>query len=152
MMKVFKGLIACSFLELKVLVLSFLLLPLVRFSLSLFGYRKSMSMLKYLFQLNLETDFYSQESRIKQSEIVARMIGISANYLPFLIKCLPKSMVLHCILHRLGIAGTVCFGVNDGGNEFEAHSWVEVDGRPIHQGTDFARKYLPFHKQIIPRT
>lgn len=48
--------------------------------------------------------------------------------------CLPRSLALFAFLSRCGISSRHCIGVRR--TPFEAHAWVEVDGKPVLENLD----------------
>jgi hypothetical protein len=58
--------------------------------------------------------------------------------------CLPRGMATHLMLGRLGQDSQLRLGVtrNDK-NQFEAHAWVEVNGRVVSGIVDGLNRYVP---------
>lgn len=56
--------------------------------------------------------------------------------------CLARSLALQTILRRRGIATHLCFGVT-APRDFQAHAWLEIDGRPINDSENVAARYRP---------
>lgn len=54
-----------------------------------------------------------------------RFVAIAYEALPFPATCLRRSLVLHGLLARRGVASRVCFGVAKNGIVLDAHAWVE---------------------------
>jgi len=57
-----------------------------------------------------------------------RFVAIAYEVLPFPATCLRRSVVLHGLLERRGVASRVCFGVAKNGVVLDAHAWVECAG------------------------
>jgi hypothetical protein len=57
------------------------------------------------------------------------------------IACLDKSLALQRMLSRRKISSQIKIGVQKIQNETYAHAWVEVDGLPIGEVEDVARKF-----------
>ncbi|MEM1111417.1 MAG: lasso peptide biosynthesis B2 protein [Pseudomonadota bacterium] len=57
--------------------------------------------------------------------------------------CLTKSLVLHYHLKRLGWRPRLVFGVRTLTGQFQAHAWLELDGRPLQQLTNVREIYTP---------
>ena len=57
-----------------------------------------------------------------------RYVAVAYDVLPFPATCLRRSVVLHGLLERRGVASRVCFGVTKSGSALDAHAWVECDG------------------------
>jgi hypothetical protein len=50
--------------------------------------------------------------------------------------CLPRSLVLCCMLRRRGMGGKVVFGARRHQGAFQAHAWVTREGRSLDDGTE----------------
>jgi hypothetical protein len=61
--------------------------------------------------------------------------------------CLSKSIVLWHLLRREGLGATVHFGGRKEGSLFEAHAWVELDGRTINDSEGVRERFVPFEGQ-----
>ena len=61
---------------------------------------------------------------------LARATSRTIRLLPTDSRCLMRSLVLTAMLARRDVAGTVVIGVSPG-EEFGAHAWVELGGRPL---------------------
>ncbi|MEX2196013.1 MAG: lasso peptide biosynthesis B2 protein [Thermoleophilaceae bacterium] len=61
---------------------------------------------------------------------LARASSRTITLLPTDSRCLMRSLVLTAMLARRDVAGTVVIGVSPG-EEFGAHAWVELGGRPL---------------------
>lgn len=66
-------------------------------------------------------------ARIKAGEIAA-----VAGYLPFAVRCLPRSLMLAMLLRRRSIPAELCLGAK-ADQMFDAHAWVELDGKPVNE-------------------
>jgi hypothetical protein len=73
---------------------------------------------------------------VRLGDIVARVLDV----LPTDSRCLIRSLVLTRLLDRRGTASTLAIGVRPG-EDFGAHAWLEVAGRPVQDagGSDFPR-------------
>lgn len=72
----------------------------------------------------------------RQAEVIAAV----AERLPFKPRCLPRALVLASQLRRRRLAGDLCLGTRIAG-AFDAHAWVEMGGRPIHESSDLNAVY-----------
>ena len=61
---------------------------------------------------------------------LARATTRTITKLPMDSRCLVRSLVLTTLLARRGVAGTLVIGVSPG-EEFGAHAWVELGGKPL---------------------
>ena len=62
--------------------------------------------------------------------------------------CLSKSMVLWHLLRLQGLEATVHVGGRKDGRLFEAHAWVELDGRTVNDSEDVRERFAPFESQV----
>jgi hypothetical protein len=71
---------------------------------------------------------------------LGRIVGRVLDTLPTDSRCLIRSLVLTSLLSRRGVASTLVIGVRPG-EDFGAHAWLEVAGRPVQDagGTEFPR-------------
>ncbi len=61
-------------------------------------------------------------------------------------KCLTRSLVLQRMLRGVGIPAEVRIGVARPDDGFEAHAWVEIDGRVINDAPDIAKRFSPLER------
>jgi hypothetical protein len=54
-------------------------------------------------------------------------------------RCLMRCLVLTRLLDRRRIPSTLVIGVQQPGEDFGAHAWVEVDGQAVLESGDFPR-------------
>ena len=64
-------------------------------------------------------------------ERLGHLVDVAARAVPFRVTCLSKALVLGWLLARAGMAVRLRFGVARRAGEFQAHAWLESDGRPI---------------------
>lgn len=74
------------------------------------------------------------------AERQAQVIAAVAERLPRRPTCLPRALVLAGLLRRRRRAAELCVGVRMAGS-FDAHAWIEVNGRPVHEEADPAGLY-----------
>jgi len=58
------------------------------------------------------------------------LVAVASRYNFLKVTCLSRSFVLLCLLRRRGLVPVLYVGVQKG-EIFNAHAWVEVEGRPI---------------------
>lgn len=80
--------------------------------------------------------------------VVARIVNVAANHLPFSAGCLARSLLLHRLLAREGTASMLRIGVRLVGGRLEAHAWVECDGTPVNDAEDVSQRYAPFEGSL----
>ena len=57
--------------------------------------------------------------------------------------CLSQSLALAWLLHRRGIRPELRLGARLTGTTFDAHAWVEFDGRVLNDTPDVGARYPP---------
>lgn len=85
------------------------------------------------------------EALLRQGRSTARLVRLAATYGLYRAGCLPQSLVLRWLLRRQGIAGDLRIGVRKESGRFEAHAWVEHQGRVLNDGDDVCRRFAPLH-------
>lgn len=74
----------------------------------------------------------SAVSRLPAAEEVALALDRVARFRRPRPLCLVRSIALHRLLERRGLSGSrISVGVRMNGRTFEAHAWVELDGRIV---------------------
>jgi hypothetical protein len=81
---------------------------------------------------------------------VTSTVDLAADMLPGPVTCLPRSLVVGPLLARAGIQSTLRIGAHRSNGAFEAHSWVEVDGRPVTDDEAVIREFEPFADPVGP--
>ncbi len=62
--------------------------------------------------------------------------------------CLSQSIVLWGLLQRDGIASNLIVGATKRSDEFQAHAWVEHEGRPVNAGLRVRQKFQTFDHDL----
>ena len=153
MMSKIKRFITASPIERRALIQSLFLLPAVKVSLAFSGFRRTLGRLSTLgvSQCKVPKASLPIEGIVNHGQVVAKMVEVAANILPFEIKCLPISMVTWLLLQRRGVSSELRIGVKRFDDDFEAHAWIEVAGFPLHQRTDQSSQFTPFSTPITPQ-
>ena len=125
------------------------LLPLVAVSLRLLGYPRTLRLLSRWSlaappQVDLPTDAMSYALRL------GRLARIAGRYVPTNGSCLRQSLIVWWLLRRKGVPAELRIGVRTQ-EGFAAHAWVEVDGQPVNDATDVAKRYAPFADSLSTR-
>jgi hypothetical protein len=69
---------------------------------------------------------------------LGRAVGKTLRLLPTDSRCLIRSLVLTRLLARRAIPNTIVIGVRKA-PDFQAHAWVEHEGRPILPAGEYTR-------------
>ena len=75
-------------------------------------------------------------------ERAARSVTLAAAFFPGRAVCLEQSLALYLLLRRGRHPVELRIGVQP--YPFEAHAWVELDGRPLFENEDALSKYVAF--------
>lgn len=122
------------------------LLPLLRASLRLRGFRATQRTLQ---------SFLGQPARCSaparadsQTKKISRMVLAAARHSIFSTSCLERSLALWWLLARRGVASQLRIGVRTTGEKFEAHAWVEREGVAVGEPDGMHLHYSPFAKEF----
>jgi hypothetical protein len=75
---------------------------------------------------------------------IAWSVEAARNWLPGSYKCLPSAYAVHLLLHRYGYESRIQVGVGrDAAGVFEAHAWVECEGRTVIGAVDDPARFVP---------
>lgn len=72
---------------------------------------------------------------VRLAAAVDRTLGA----LPADSRCLMRALVLCALLARRGVPSSFVIGVGDPGDDFVAHAWVELGGRPLQPPGSYPR-------------
>jgi len=125
-----------------------ILLPITEIGLRVLGFRQCKEKIENLLVSN-------PRSRASQSAIpfetaakitrAVRSVELHGLGTP---NCLERSMVLWWLLRRAGIAGELHIGGRKSGPRFEAHAWVELEGKILNDSADVHQHYARFDAPI----
>lgn len=73
----------------------------------------------------------------------ARLVLAAARHSPCRADCLRRSLVLWCLLRRLGLPGELRLGARKRDGRLEAHAWVESGGLALDSDAD-GHPFVPF--------
>lgn len=117
---------------------SLVLLPLVGASLRVLGFGRTRALLTRLAPPPREGA--AGEGRARAT---ARLVEAAAREGPYRANCLRRSLVLWWLLRRQRVPAELRLGVRKRDGSFEAHAWVELDGRALNDAPDVMRHYHP---------
>ena len=127
------------------LLQAFLLLPLVALLLQTWGMRRTQSILAWLsYHLISETS----EAKFSQITKTTRIVQIAVRHSPYWTNCLRKSLVLWFLLRRQGIDSELRIGVRREQDKFEAHAWIEYEGRVLNDNQNVRQQFAMFEHPI----
>lgn len=124
------------------------LLPLVRLSLRIRGYKKTQ---EWLDRRLAGSDALQHASYGNASlERTCRMVSVAVHYGIGNSSCLDESLVLWYLLRSQGVATSLRIGVRKENEEFAAHAWVEHEGVALNQKEEIHRHYAAFDREFTP--
>lgn len=131
------------------LVQALVLLPLVSISLDFWGTKATQRTLERLSPLPDDPSGSDspKDDRNPFIEKAVRMVLMASRYTRPWATCLRKSLVLWFFLRRQGIDTQVRIGVRNAG-EFQAHAWVEYQGKVLGDRQDVRDQYAIFEHPL----
>lgn len=123
-----------------------ILFPVTACSLRIFGLR---GIQQRMGRLALRDGMRTVGNTDRQAVAVSarRMTEAASRYGLVRGNCLSRSIVLWHLLHHAGVIGTLHIGGRKEGPSFEAHAWVELDGRTISESEEVRASFTPFEGQ-----
>jgi hypothetical protein len=132
--------------EKRTLVVALVALPVAAMGLAAFGFGKTQALMARWprpVHLGVRPDAPAL------AESVARVVAIAAAHGPVRVSCLRRSLVTWWLLRAQGVATTVRVGVSGPGQgDFNAHAWVEHEGRPVGETPDVSERYPAFDREF----
>lgn len=83
---------------------------------------------------------------------ISYCVDAAARQLPIRSSCLTRSLVLHALLLRRGLASEVRVGVRLSDGRLDAHAWVESAGAPLNDVPDVGERYAAFEGALAARS
>ena len=123
--------------ERRLLLQAALLLPVCWIALRALGLRRLQAWIDRLPAIR-----QTQSLRVAPSAIGA-LVNIAGRYAPGPSTCLTRSLLLRWLLRGRGICSELRIGVRLQQGEFQAHAWVEHQGRPINEAEDIGLRFSP---------
>jgi hypothetical protein len=111
------------------------MLLVVRAHLKLRGFGASVRWARRLAARRPDADAASREI----VEPTAYRVAVAAAFFPGRAVCLEQSLALYVLLGRRGIPAQLSLGVQ--AYPFQAHAWVELDGRPVNEEPETVEKF-----------
>lgn len=108
-----------------------LVLPLVSLLLRLSGYVRTRRLVECLSPII--TPRTADAAELQSAERLARLAGITGRRGAVAATCLRQSLLVYFLLRRRGFGPELKLGVRKQNGRFDAHAWVELQGRPLAQ-------------------
>ncbi|AFY99914.1 lasso peptide biosynthesis B2 protein [Calothrix sp. PCC 6303] len=129
---------------------SLFLLPIVAFSLQLWGMQSTQ---KFLAQISQKTILSSTvATSLLLAKTTSTMVNLAARYSPLWGNCLKKSLVLWYLLRCQGIMSELRIGVRRENGEFQAHAWIEHAGVVLNDTPYVYQQFTTFAQAIEVKT
>lgn len=124
-------------------------MPVTALAVRLFGFRQSASFLVKFAPMPIRWGRY--EDPEPKARDIARIVRAAALRGPWKANCLQHSLALWCILRRNDIDSHLRIGARKDGEKFEAHAWVELEGKPLNDEPEVRDKFAPFQAEFMNR-
>ncbi len=121
------------------------LLPLISISLRWWGFRKTKASLQYFLSVPYGSQNPDAQTRAR---LTAQMVRAAAQHGIGDPACLEVSLALWWLLARQGIASDLRVGIRKGGENFEAHAWVECGGTSLNEPEMDHHHYAAFDEAL----
>ena len=125
-----------------------ILLPFTALGLRLFGLMNVYAGLGRLAGHPGQAPPADEVARVRRARRVIRYLGQNG---PYRGNCLSRSLILWWLLRRQGIESDLRIGVQNEAGRFQAHAWVEYQGRPLNASQQVHQRYVAFEQAIVPR-
>lgn len=125
-----------------------LLIPIVDMHLKLFGYNRTLALLKKFIPAN-STPTPLLNNQPASASIIRSIVRQVRDHSPLAGTCLSRSLVLWLQLRRMGINTELYIGTRTESKKFEAHAWVEYQGQPLNAGKHVRRRYIAFEESMV---
>jgi len=125
---------------------SVLLLPLIRLSLRLRGFRTTQRTLQLWVGRSVAA--LPETAAADETKRVCGVVSAAARYSFLQSTCLERSLALWWLLARRGIPAQLRIGARKSGEKLEAHAWVERDGAAIGEPEGTHLHYAAFDKEL----
>lgn len=125
-----------------------LLLPVVKASLRLRGFKKTRESLEKR-QSRGSPEPSETGASLEAVLGISRMVRAAARYGFVRATCLEESLTLWHLLRKQGHGAKLRIGVRKRAQKFEAHAWVEHDGTALNQAEQMHRHYAAFESEFV---
>lgn len=119
------------------------LLTLTVISIRCLGFRRTYRMLDAAIPL-FRRDRAGGDAEAHERLLIAALESANKRRSLFIADCLPKSLVLWWLLCTSGLAAEFRLGARVLGGSFQAHAWVERNGRPLNEPSNIGDVYNAF--------
>jgi hypothetical protein len=133
--------------ERRLMIEALVLLPIARLSLAMCGYVPARTLFETLSRIPGPR---TNEARARDLPAqINQVVHAAARHAVCQTTCLRRSLVLCTLLRQQGFCPTLRFGARNTGGQFEAHAWVELDGKVLDATDSDAQTFAPFPKSTL---
>jgi hypothetical protein len=125
-----------------------LFLPLTACALRFVGFKQIQHLIGSRERLDTAKAAANAEEKCRLADAARRMTDAASRYGIIRGNCLSKSIVLWQLLRREGLDPILCVGGRKEGRRFEAHAWIELDGRAVNDSEDVRERFSPFGGEL----
>ena len=125
-----------------------MLLPVVKVSLRLRGFKKTREFLEK-HQARGSAEPSARGASPEAVLGISRMVRAAARYGFVRASCLEESLTLWHLLRKQGHEAKLRIGVRKEAQKVEAHAWVEHDGMALNQAEQMHRHYAAFESEFV---
>jgi transglutaminase superfamily protein len=119
-------------------------LPITEIGLRVMGFRRFKKMVENLLLRERRSRTSESVTPYEMVAKITRAVRSAELHGPGTPNCLERSMVLWWMLRSGGIEGELHIGARKNGLRFEAHAWVELDGKVLNDSPDVHTHYARF--------
>lgn len=131
----------------RLLLQAVVLLPLTTLGLRVFGFNRVYASLARLAGHKSQARPEDELKRVRRASHVIRYLARNGLYWG---NCLSRSLALWWLLCRQGIECDLRIGVCKNAGQFEAHAWVEHQGRPSNANETIYQRFAAFDQPFVP--
>jgi hypothetical protein len=127
---------------------SMALLPLTKIGLRCFGFQRCKELIEKFSLSSREAQTLPIELQHEMAGCAARAVRSAELHGPATPNCLERSMTLWWLLRREGVECELHIGGRKEGAKFQAHAWVELDGKVLNDSAEVHNHYSRFDAPI----
>lgn len=143
----FQKLFSLTSYQWRLLTSAMILLPIIRLSLNLFGFKKIYNRILNSYRSN-QSQAGLDDKQLLEAQTIARMVNIAATHSIYRANCLTRSLLLMLALKKRKISCQLMIGTSERrnieDNGFGAHAWVESGGQVLNDRNDIASHFKAF--------
>jgi hypothetical protein len=128
--------------ERRLMVEALVLLPVARLSLAVCGYAPTRALFEILSRIPGPR---TNEARARDlPSLINQVTHAAARHAVCQTTCLRRSLVVWTLLRQQGFRPTLRFGARNTDGKFDAHAWVELDGKVFDPTFGDTHTFVPF--------